>query len=854
MGYRSRLHSITGRREMHQVTEMEKRESIDGFDDLTELALNFFWGWHQNHAADKIWKQLDPELWDQLRNPWAILQSVSREKLKLLLSLPPFRKTVKELLASSRKELSTPGWFQKKYPSSPLTSVAYFSMEFMLGESLPIYSGGLGNVAGDQLKAASDLGVPVIGIGLLYQQGYFRQVINKDGSQQALYPFNDPGQLPITPLRKANGEWLRIEISLPGWSVWLRTWEVKVGRVKLYLLDSNDPINFPAHRGITSELYGGDAELRLKQELVLGMGGWRLLEALGFHPEVCHLNEGHAAFVILERTRSFMEKTGLPFKTALAAVRAGILFTTHTAVPAGFDRFPPYLIEQYLASYAREKLGISLEELLAFGRENPSNKNEEFNMAYLAIRGSGAINGVSALHGRVSRHIFSSLFPRHPIEEVPVKHVTNGIHMPSWSSIEAGDLWKTTCGENCWNGLSEQLEKKISGASDEQIWEMRTRGRKELIDYARGRLSRIWEARGFPKEEVERAKFLFDPSIFTIGFARRFATYKRPNLLLHDTKRLLRILSNPQAPAQLLIAGKAHPADKGGQAMIQEWVRLFQDPIAKTHITFLTDYDMLVTKNLVQGVDLWVNTPRRPWEACGTSGMKILANGGINLSELDGWWVEAYDPKLGFAIGDKEEHGSDPVWDAAEANRLYDLLEFEIIPEFYSRNSEGFPSKWIQRIRESMSHLSPLFSADRTVREYTETYYIKGAENYLKRSANKGHLAAELVQAHDLVKQNWHNIRFGEFQMETTKTEHLVKLYLYLNGLDPRLLRVELYANNKPAIEMECLRSLPGDSSTFLYQASLPATENMSLYTPRVLPHLPPLAPTLETSEILWQR
>jgi len=413
-------------------------EEVDGFNSLAELALDLRWSW--NHAADEIWQQLDPVLWELTHNPWIVLQSVGRNQIERLSADPIFRKHVDELIQAKTRVAAAPGWFQQNHSPSPLTCVAYFSMEYMLSEALPIYSGGLGNVAGDQLKSASDLGVPVIGVGLLYQQGYFRQVIDRDGAQQALYPYNDPGQLPITPLRQADGEWLRLEIALPGYSVWLRAWQVQVGRVKLYLLDSNDAANYPAHRGITSELYGGGPELRLKQELLLGIGGWRLLRALGLQPEVCHLNEGHAAFAVLERALSFMVETGQPFEVALAVTRAGNLFTTHTAVAAGFDRFEPALIQQYLGGYAGQKLGIPLHDLLALGRQNPEDSSESFNMAYLAIRGSGAVNGVSRLHGRVSRQLFGPLFPQWPQADVPVGHVTNGVHVPSWDSAGVDDL------------------------------------------------------------------------------------------------------------------------------------------------------------------------------------------------------------------------------------------------------------------------------------------------------------------------------------------------------------------------------------------------------------------------------
>jgi starch phosphorylase len=682
-------------------------------------------------------------------------------------------------------------------------------------------------------------------------------MIDKNGNQQALYPYNDPGQLPIIPLRKSNGEWMRIEVVLPGWSVWLRAWEVKVGRVKLYLLDSNDAVNLPLHRGITSELYGGDSELRLKQELILGIGGWRLLEALGIKPEVCHLNEGHAAFAILERSRNFMKETGLPFEAALAVVRGGNLFTTHTAVPAGFDRFAPYLIEQYLGKHAQEKLGITLHELLSLGRLNPNDPNEPFNMAYLAIRGSAAINGVSKLHGKVSRRIFESLFPRWPEQEIPVGHVTNGVHMPSWSSVATGDLWMEFCGKTCW--LGETVEKDIRRIPDARIWQLRNNERKAMIEYARGRLSAMWEARGFPPEEVERAKNIFDPNTLTLGFARRFATYKRPNLLLHNKERLLGILTNPQRPVQLVIAGKAHPADKPGQEMIREWINLFQDMRARSHVVFLTDYDMLVTQNLVRGVDVWINTPRRPWEACGTSGMKVLPNGGLNLSELDGWWVEAFSPQVGWALGDGQEHGTDPQWDAAEANALYDLLENEIVPEFYTRDSEGIPTAWVTRVRESMAQLTPRFSADRAVREYTDKHYIPAAKRFQMRSSDKGSYGKKLVDWQHVLKQHWSSIRFSEFKVETQANQHVFEVQLYLDDIDPSAVLVELYAgvsNSDPPIkqEMTLLRKLTGNPQTYVFSATVSAAMPADDYTPRVIPRFPDAQIPLEGSQILWQR
>jgi starch phosphorylase len=830
---------------------------IEGFDSLAELALDMHWSW--NHATDEVWRQLDAELWEITHNPWVVLQTASRDRIERVLADPVFRKNVDGLVKVSRQMVEAPAWFQRDHSDAPLTSAAYFSMEFMLSEALPIYSGGLGNVAGDQLKAASDLGVPVVGVGLLYQQGYFRQMIDQDGAQHALYPYNDPGQLPVTPLRQANGEWLRLEIALPGYSVWLRAWQVQVGRVKLYLLDSNDAANFPAHRGITSELYGGGPELRLKQELLLGIGGWRLLRALGVEPEVCHLNEGHAAFAVLERARDFMEETGQPFDVALVVTRAGNLFTTHTAVGAGFDRFAPALIEQYLRGYTEQRLGIGLHDLLALGRQNRDDSSEPFNMAYLAIRGSGAVNGVSRLHGKVSRRLFEPLFPHWPEDEIPIGHVTNGVHMPTWDSAPADDLWTGSCGKDRWLGMTQTQEECIGRLSDARLWQLRTAASKSLVEYARERLSRDLTAAGAPSEEVEAAKHLFNHSALTLGFARRFATYKRPNLLLHDPPRLLRLLTNSERPVQLIIAGKAHPADQAGQDLIREWMHFIRRPEARPHAIFLSDYDMLLTEQLVQGVDVWINTPRRPWEACGTSGMKVLVNGGLNLSELDGWWAEAYAPEVGWALGDGREHDDDPAWDAVEAEALYGLLEREVIPEFYARDGQGIPTAWVARMRKSMASLTPRFSADRTVREYTELHYLPAAAAYRKRAAGKGAAGRQLADWRHALEKEWPALRFGAVKVETEGERHVFEVQVYLNDLGPNAVRVELYAdgvNGDGPVrqEMKRVRQLAGVPGGYVYSAAVPAARRPADYTARVIPRCDGVAIPLEDTRILWQR
>ena len=731
-------------------------------------------------------------------------------------------------------------------------------MEYMLSEALPIYSGGLGNVAGDQLKAASDLGVPVVAIGLLYQQGYFRQELDLHGDQQVLYPVNEPEQLPIRRVRTSGGDLLRMGLTLPGGKVWIRSWEVQVGRTKLYLLDANDPANPPSIRAITSELYGGGPELRLKQELLLGIAGWRFLRELGIRPDVCHLNEGHAALAVLERAREYMEETGRTFREALAITRAGNVFTTHTAVDAGFDRFSPELIEQYLSPYAQEILGVSIYELLALGRKNPDDQFESFNMAYLAINGSGSVNGVSRLHGQVSRRLFQPLFPRFPEDEVPVGHVTNGIHVSTWDGAEADRVWTDLCGKERWRGELDGVEAAVRGADDQQIWNMRSAGRAVLVDYARQRLSRQQAGYGASLLQVQQAEAVLNPQILTLGFARRFATYKRPTLLLHDRDRLARILTNPQRPVQLVLAGKAHPADAPGQALIREWTSFARRPDIRPHVVFLSDYDMALAQKLVEGVDVWVNTPRRPWEASGTSGMKVLANGALNLSVLDGWWAEAYSPTAGWAIGDGNEHGDDPEWDRADAEALYAVLENEIIPEFYRRDEQGIPRSWIARIRESMAVLTPEFSANRTVRQYTEEQYIPAATAYARRACGDSELTACFLTWQEEVAANWHDVHFGALDVSEEEGDLVFCAEVYLGALDPDSIRVELYAdsqNGRPACKQDMHQATVSGSSSepHLYTTRIRTPRPASDFTPRILPHHALALPT-ESRRILWQR
>lgn len=828
-------------------------ESLSG---LADLALDLRWSW--SHAADTLWAEIAPELWEQTRNPWLILQNISGQTLQDLAHNSAFIAKLQAFTALHQEQLTQSSWFAENHRQASFTQVAYFSMEFGLSEALPIYSGGLGILAGDCLKTASDLGIPMWGIGLLWQQGYFRQTLDENSRQQEFYPYNDPTQMPVTPVRDSEGEWLRLQLPFPGRKVILRAWQAQVGRVTLYLLDSNDPLNTPADRGITAELYGGGLETRLQQEICLGIGGWMLLRRLGIQPEICHLNEGHAAFAILARAYSHMQDHGSLFDCALNATRAGNIFTTHTPVAAGFDRFPAELMNRYVGG-APEAFGIDAENILALGRENPEDIHAPFNMAWLAIRGSIIVNGVSRLHGAVSRHLFQPLFPRWPEAEVPVTHVTNGVHMPSWDSAEADALWTDCCGKKRWLGDLQNLEAEFRKTPDQIIWELRSSGRQQVIHFARQRLQQQLAQAHAPQEEQERAALALDPNALTIGFARRFTAYKRPNLLLSNPERLRRLLTNPHYPVQILIAGKAHPRDEVGKGMIQEWNQFIQQhPELASHIVFIADYDMLVAEHLVQGVDLWINTPRRPWEASGTSGMKVLVNGGLNLSELDGWWAEAYCPETGWAIGDRAEHDDDLQWDAQEAEAVYQLLEQDIVPLFYhDRDASGCPQGWVQKIRESMSRLTPLFSSNRMLREYVSNLYEPAARLLAARS-EKNRIEA-ICQWQKNIRQHWPLLRFGDLHIHTENNRHYFQVHVYLDDLDCEAIAVELFANDDDHSPMEIIpmqrsEALRGAINSYNYTVDMPADRPADDYTPRIIPyHAHCLVPT-ESAEILWYR
>ncbi|ALP53158.1 alpha-glucan phosphorylase [Candidatus Tenderia electrophaga] len=838
-----------------KATHYLSRELPAGLELLLELTTDLRWSW--SHAADALWQTMDPDIWSQTRNPYVVLQNLSEERLQQLAQDPHFKQRL-ETTAQAREDYRRrPAWFGENYAQAGLRGVAYFSMEFGLGNALPLYAGGLGILAGDYLKAASDLGVPLVGIGLLYQEGYFRQSLDRAGWQQEVYPYNDPTMLPVVPVFSSAGNWLHVDANLPGRRVRFRIWQARVGRVTLYLLDSNDPLNSPADRGITNKLYGGSHEMRLLQEIALGVGGWRVVEALGLDIDICHLNEGHAAFAAIERARCYMDRHGVDFHQALWTTRAGNIFTTHTPVSAGFDRFPAELIFKYGQEYMAG-LGLDFDALLALGRLDANDRREPFNMAYLAMRTCMKVNGVSQLHGEVSRELFNPLYPRWPRHDVPVDYVTNGVHVPSWDSLWADDLWTQAVDKQRWLAEPEPLSGAIERLTDERLWNFKGHERADLVTYARERHRRQLGYSGASAAELERAGDVLDPNILTLGFARRFAEYKRPNLLLHDEARLTRLLTNNDTPLQIIVAGKAHPQDDAGKCFIQHWARFAQRLEVRHRVVFLEDYDMALAQELVQGVDVWINTPRRPWEACGTSGMKVLANGGLNLSVLDGWWAEAYGDDVGWAVGDRENH-NDSRHDGLEAEQLYRLLEEVVVPEFYRRDANGIPRAWTARMRASMARLAPQFSTNRMMREYVMRMYLPASEAYRLRSADEGRLGRSLCRWAERLRHHWQGIHFGNLVSERHDKRQRFEVQVYLGDILAEAVQVQLYAEQEGVSEASCAlmqqgEPIPGSANGYVYRVEIDTEQAAADFTPRVVPHNDGARIPLELPLIKWFR
>ncbi len=801
---------------------------------LHDLARDLRWSAAQ--PALSLWPRLDPALWQSAPNPQILLAQISQERLEAAAQDGDLAQAFQDVLQARAHASESAGWLQTEQPDNNLKGVAYFSLEYGLSAALPLYAGGLGILAGDLLKTASDLHVPVTGVGLLYAHGYFRQTLTPDGWQGEDEVVNDPGTLPISPVY-LDGKLLRIRVTLPGRILTLRVWRAEVGTRALYLLDSNDPDNTPEDRAITASLYADDRELRILQELTLAVGGWDTLAALQIPVDVCHLNEGHAAFVVLCRAVRHQQARGVSFDEALFATRPGNLFTTHTPVTAGFDRFEPKLAAHYLGALANEA-SVPVQTFLDLGHDPHT---AQFSMAALAVRGCGAVNAVSALHRDVSRELFASLYPRLPLAEVPVGCVTNGIHPPTWNSD-----WAQALPDNSPN---------LVAVPDAELWALRNQSRAALVDFVRARFARQVQDMGLGDAALSLAQNALSPDALTVGFARRFAAYKRPDLLLHDINRLVKVLGSVRRPVQIVVAGKAPRGDDGSKHLVQAMVQASLRPDLFGRLVFLADYDMDVAHALASGADVWLNTPRRPQEACGTSGMKALANGGLNLSSRDGWWAEAYQPDLGWALGNPQTHGEDD--DAQDADQLLALLENELRVAFYTRDAQGLPPAWLARMRRSMADLAPRFSSVRMLREYAERCYLPAVQALRTRAADDGLLAKDLLSWHGRLEKSWPAVRLADLQFTRQNGEQCAEVSAFLGELSPDDVSVELYAEAafghppaRLAMTSNTAKSAPDGSRA--YSAALPPGRPASDYTPRVVPRHPHALSPQEAPYVTW--
>ncbi len=765
---------------------------------LEEIALNLRWSW--DPEAISLFRRLDRDLWEETHhNPALLLATIAKERLReaardesFLAQLDRVARDLSDYLASRNT------WHRNTRGESGSVETAYFCMEYGLTECLPIFSGGLGMLAADHLKSASDLGIPIAGVGLLYQKGYFQQSLDPEGWQRERYPVNDFATMPVRALRDEGGAPLTVRVDIGDREVEARLWRIDVGRVPLILLDTNLPGNPPDLRDLTDDLYGGGPDHRLDQEILLGVGGVRALRRVGIAPRVFHINEGHCAFLVLERIRELMEDRGLAFAEAREVVAASTVFTTHTPVPAGIDEFPPEMAATRLARM-REALGLSREEFLDLGRLHPGRSGAPLNMAVLALRTSSFVNGVSRLHGAVARSLWRGVWPDAPPEEIPIGHVTNGVHAETWISVEMRTLLDRYLGPSWPRNVSDP--RTFEGAARipaAELWRTHERRRERLVAFARARLAARLKARGALRSEIESAREALDPEALTIGFARRFATYKRATLLLTDPDRLERILTDPRRPVQIIWAGKAHPRDDGGKDFIRRIVQFARRPGLRGRVVFLENYDPVIARYLVQGADLWLNTPRRPLEASGTSGMKAALNGGLNLSIPDGWWDEAKSPDVGWTIGTGETYDDPAYQDRVEANTIYDLLEREIVPRFYDRGSDGMPHEWIEMMKASLRGLGPVFNTHRMLQEYDERAYHPALVRRARLEEEDHRRARELARWWERVRKAWPGVAVGEVSTDLNGeirvgASFTVRALVKTGGLSPEDLEVAVY-------------------------------------------------------------
>jgi starch phosphorylase len=829
---------------------------------LSEIARNLWLSW--NFDAVSLFIRLDYDAWLASRqNPVRTLGMVPQERLEELAQDDSYLSALQTVYDKFQKYLSGETW----YSGSHEDVIAYFSMEYGLDVSLPIYSGGLGVLSGDHLKTASDLGLPLVAVGLLYRQGYFQQYLNADGYQQESYPENDWYNMPVRRCRTDSGEDVKITVQMADSVVTARVWEVRIGRVSLYLLDTNIDENDEEHREITGALYGGNRENRMRQEILLGIGGIRALRALGINPAVAHMNEGHSAFLGLERIREFVQQEGFTTNEAIQAVWPTSIFTTHTPVPAGNERFDVQLMEKYYPSLA-DGTGLEWYDFMALGRENPEDPEEHFCMTVLALKLSAYNNGVSELHGKISRDMWRNIWPGVPEQEIPIGSITNGMHVRTFESHDMVDLLDRYFGPRFYDEPTHlDIWDRMDRISDEELWRVHERRKSRLVAFIRDRLRQQLKGRGITGNQLALASEVLNPTALTISFARRFATYKRGTLLFSDPERLRRLLTDPERPIQLIFSGKAHPHDVPGKNLIRDIVKIASQPELRSKIVFLENYDMTIAKYLVSGSDLWLNTPRRPLEASGTSGMKAAVNGVLNCSTLDGWWAEAYDPDIGWAIGNGEEYDDPELQDEIESKALYDLLEREIIPTFFNRGQDGLPRQWINMMKTSMQRVGKRFSSHRMLMEYHDNFYAKALENYRKATRDKKKRPKQLASYLEKLNDAWDKVSVVELEDPGHPELHVgeeleITADVNLGSLAPEEIRVEAYfgkINSQGDIDDPQRREMaPTDGQSpeggrLRYTARIPAnTAGRQGYSVRILPKHPELTHSFLPGYIKW--
>jgi glycogen phosphorylase len=834
---------------------------------LRDIAYNLWWSW--SPVAQELFVRLDPDLWEAVKgNPIELLATVDQPRLEELAADDAFTSHLDAAWSTFQRYMQREGWFSKSFPDAAGARIAYFSMEYGLHECLPIYSGGLGVLAGDHLKTASDLGLPLVGVGLAYAEGYFRQVLDGDGWQNEKYPINDWHRMPVLPVLDGTGKRLVIRVQYPHGIVLAQLWKVQVGRVPLYLLDANLQENAPADRSITGPLYGGDQEFRVRQEIMLGIGGTHALEAVGFSPTVCHMNEGHSAFLAVERIGRVMREKHVPFAVAAEANSAGNIFTTHTPVPAGNDAFDPALVRKYLEPY-RSALGIDDAQLLALGRVDPRDQAASFSMPVLAMRTADHYNGVSELHGEVSRRMWQGLWPDLPEHEIPITFVTNGVHTPSWVAAELGALYTRYLSPRWAEQLDdEELWNRAYEIPDAELWQVHEHRRHRLVQHARRWLRATAERRAAGREDIEAADEALDPHALTIGFARRFATYKRAALLFTDLARVKRLLGDVQRPVQLVFAGKAHPQDRGGKELIRSILHASRDAGLRGRVVFVEDYDMRIARALVSGVDVWLNTPRRPHEASGTSGMKAAANGALSVSVLDGWFAEAWRDHggdIGWAVGRGEEY-PDGTGDAREAELLYDLLEREVVPLFYSREGMGhMPRAWIRRMKNTIAKLVPEYNTARMVRDYAGRFYVPAIKLATRLTEDDLAAARALTAWKDRVREAWQGVAVEELRVDSASELAVgdplrVGATVRLGKLTPDDVAVELYhgptSGAHAIVRGQIVRMRAVDRASdglWRYAGEIPTERSGAhAFAARVVPYNETMSHPYETSLIRW--